>query len=105
MTSSPSSSGAASQQPLRIAAGALSPPITSTAARKGYLLPEIKLSRLLIDLQRELGVDVPAIVAGAVRQLGVAALWAAHVVDRLEGLMRSTLALAALGMFLDREHR
>jgi len=59
---------------------------------------------LMIDLKRELGVHVPAVVAGGVRKLGVAALGAAHVVDRLEGLMSPALALARLGMFLDRKH-
>jgi hypothetical protein len=38
------------------------------------------------------------------RQLGITALRATHVMNRLKGLMRSALALAALGMFLDRKH-
>ena len=63
------------------------------------------LGRFLIDLERQLGVHIPAVIAGTVRQLGVAALRAADVVDRLEGVMGPALALARLGMFLDGKHR
>src|SRR3954467_14893181 len=59
------------------------------------------LGRFLVRLQRELRVDVPAVVAGAVGELGVAALRAADVVDRLEGQVGPALALAGLGGFLD----
>ena len=38
----------------------------------------------MLDLQCQLGVDVPAVVAGAVGKLGAAALGATDVVNRLE---------------------
>jgi hypothetical protein len=39
------------------------------------------------DLQRQLWIHIAAIVASAVRKLGVAALWAADIVNRLKRLM------------------
>ena len=58
----------------------------------------------MIDLQSELGIDVPAVVAGAVRELGVAALWTADVVNGLQRLVRAALALARLANALNRKH-
>src|SRR4051794_35477837 len=130
MESSSVSSGAASQQPFRISPGAWSPPMTSTAARTDdppgqrmkdeggrlksaangrdssfILLPSsLDFPFLFLDLQGQLGVDVPAVVAGAVRELGVAALGAGDVVDRLEGVVRAALALAGLAGLLDGKH-
>src|SRR5438067_529414 len=49
----------------------------------------VVLARLLVDLERQLGVDVSAIVTGHVGQLGVTALRAAHIVDGLERVVRS----------------
>ena len=57
-----------------------------------------------IDVQRELRVDKPAILARAVRQLGAPALRTAHIMDRLKRLVRSALAFARLAVFLDRKH-
>src|SRR5438034_32184 len=115
MSSAPSS-GTASQQPLRISSGARSPPITSTAARTARLRSRharvnravhqarARLRLVRLDLQGELGVDVAAVVAGGVRQLGAAALGAAYVMNRLEGQVGAALALAGLTVFLDGKH-
>src|SRR5688500_2674957 len=114
-TSSGPSSGAASQQPWRMASGALSPPMTSTAARKHALLcgagfqPALlqreqerkqagsphhkRLGLVLVHLKRQLRVDVTAVVAGAVGELAGAALGAADVVDGLQRVVRAALAL------------
>jgi len=62
------------------------------------------LRRLLIDLQRELGIYIAAVIAGTVRELGVAALGAADVVDGLKGVVRATLALSGFAVFLNRKH-
>src|SRR5687768_486051 len=102
IVSSGDSRCAASQQPFRMAAGALSPPITSTAARTvtppcpQQKLPVVscqlpagllhwqlltgnwQLFGLLLDLKRELRVHVPAVVAGTMGELGGAALGTAH---------------------------
>src|SRR4051794_21690565 len=112
-----------------MAAGALSPPMTSTAART-LVLPEfahdargavvkpqaeggastapcarVPLRRLLLfHRQRQLRVHIAAVVAGGVRELGVAALRAADVVDRLQRVVRTAFALARLADSLDRKH-
>src|SRR5688500_1943023 len=129
MASPSSSRGAASQHPLRMAPGARSPPITSTAARTAKLLqkaevrrqraeseavcvlpsafrllPCVSLRLVLIDLKRQLGIHVAAVVSGGVGELGAAALLAAVVVNRLKRHVRATLALARLAVFLDRKH-
>ena len=62
------------------------------------------LGRLLPDLQRQFRVDVPTIIAGAVRKLGVATLRTPHVMNRLHRMVGAALALAGLAMFLDRKH-
>src|SRR5687767_9058019 len=108
-TSSGPSSGAASQQPWRMASGALSPPMTSTAARKHALLRRgqrgsRRLGLFLVHLKRQLRVDVPAVVAGAVRELAGAALGTADVVDRLQRVVRAALALARLAGLLNGKH-
>ena len=59
---------------------------------------------ILLDRHRELRIDEAAVVARAVGQLGGAALGAADVVDRLEGVMRAALSLAHLADSLDRLH-
>src|SRR4051794_26527446 len=59
---------------------------------------------LFLDLQRQLRVDVAAVVAGAVWELGVAALGAGDVMDRLEGVVRAALALAGLAGLLNGKH-
>src|ERR1700760_4016849 len=102
--SSPVSKGAASQQPLRMASGALSPPITSTAART---VPPRTGESVHVGrhLQRELRIDVSAVVACAVGELGVAALRAAHIVNRLERKVRTALSLAGFAVFLNPKHR
>src|SRR5688572_11799407 len=58
------------------------------------------LLRFLLDLEGELRVDVPAVVAGAVGELGGAALGAADVVDRLQRVVGTALALAGLADLL-----
>src|SRR5688500_2132187 len=127
MASPSSSRGAASQHPLRMAPGARSPPITSTAARaakllqKGEvrrqraeseavcvlpsalrLLPCVSLRLVLIDLKRRLAIHVAAVVAGGVGELGAAARRAAGVVRRPES--RVGVPLARLAVLLDRKH-
>src|SRR5687767_3649781 len=105
--SSSSSSGAASQHPLRMAAGARSPPMTSTAARTEVLRGSCWRARsglIRLDREGELGVDVTAVLARGVRELGVAALGASDVVDRLERQVGAALALARLAVLLDRKH-
>src|SRR5215204_3781579 len=117
-----------------MASGALSPPMTSTAARKqgspvcgagfqpapscgagfqpalGWCReagwkPAPQGSALVgVHLQRQLRVDVPAIVARAVGQLPGAALGAADVVDRLQRVVRAALALARLAGLLNGKH-
>ena len=99
-TTSPASSrGAASQHPWRIAAGCVvaahdinrcshpGTPSTGSVRRSG-------LFRL--DLQRELRVDEPAVVARAVRELGGAALGAADIMDGLQRVVAPPLALRDL---------
>src|SRR2546423_485921 len=101
--SSVASSGTASQHPERIASGALSPPMTSTAARKNALLrlaiaclarldPGLRLVR--VHLERQLRVDVAAVVAGGVGQLAGPALGTADVMDRPQRVVRAALSLA-----------
>src|ERR1051325_532583 len=78
------SNGAASQHPLRMAAGALSPPITSTATRTeispvgaacgrpwggGGTPPLHPLFGFLLDMQRQLGIHIRAVITGAMREL------------------------------------
>ena len=62
------------------------------------------LGNFRLHLQRELGIDVTAVVACAVRKLGVAALGAADGMDGLERVVRSPLALAGFAVLLNREH-
>src|SRR5688572_16972746 len=57
-----------------------------------------------LDREGELRIDVPAVLARGVRELGVAALGAADVVDRLEGQVGAALALARLAVLLNRKH-
>src|SRR5690349_14385868 len=59
---------------------------------------------VLLDLESQLRVDVAAVVAGRVGELGVAALGAADVVDRLERLVRTAFALARLADALNGQH-
>jgi len=58
----------------------------------------------LLDRERELGIYETAVVAGAMGQLGIAALRTADVMDGLEGVMRAAFALAHLADFLDWLH-
>src|SRR5258707_3804487 len=69
----------------------------SSLASRGLFL-------FLLDGQGQLGVDVTAIVARAVGQLGIAALGTADVMDGLQGVMRAAFALAHLADSLDRLH-
>src|SRR2546422_705250 len=64
------------------------PPTAITLTRDGA-----NLRRLFFDLKRELGVDEAAVVAGDVGELGGAALRAADVVNRLEGVARAAIPL------------
>src|SRR2546428_3397 len=92
-----------------MAPGALSPPMTSTAARKngssGFsrrgLQPDLLF---LVHLERKLRVHVAAVVAGGVGELGRAALGAADVVDRPQRVVGAALALAGLAVLLNGEH-
>ena len=56
------------------------------------------------NLKREFRIDIPTVVAGAVRKLGIAALGAADVMNGLERLMRTAFALARLADSLNRKH-
>src|SRR5947209_8585557 len=58
----------------------------------------------LVHLQGKLRIDKAAVVAGRMRQLGAAALRAADVMDRPQGMMGAAFALARLAVFLNREH-
>src|SRR5262245_4766218 len=55
-----------------------------------------ELGSFLFDLKRQFWVDVAAVVAGAVRQLGVAVLGTANVRNRPQSMMRPPLALSRL---------
>ena len=59
---------------------------------------------LIFHLQRQLGIDIPAIVAGAMGQLGVGTLRTADVMNRPQRVMRTPLTLAGLADFHDRLH-
>ena len=58
----------------------------------------------MLDLQCQLGVDIPAVFAGAVGKLGRGALRTPHIMGGLEGVMRAALALPLLADFLYRLH-
>ena len=62
------------------------------------------LRHFAFHLQREFRVDVTAVVASTMRELSVATLRAAHIVNGLERVMRATLALARFADPLDRLH-
>ena len=62
------------------------------------------LGGFLGEAKRQVGVDEAAILAGAVGQAGVAALLAAHIVGRPQGVVRAAFALAGLADSLDRLH-
>src|SRR5215213_3238358 len=93
-----------------MAPGALSPPMTSTAARKngssGFVVGETfaRLGLVRLHVERELRVHVAAVVAGGVGKLGAAALGTADVVDGPQRVVRAALALAGLAVLLDGEH-
>src|SRR3954452_6575447 len=72
--------------------------------RSVFHVQRFLLFLLLLDREGELRIDVPAVVARAVRQLRAAALGATDVVDRLQSVMRATLALAHLADSLDGLH-
>jgi len=55
-------------------------------------------------LEGEFGVHVAAVIAGGMRQLGVAALRTAHVMNRLERVVGAALALAGFAVALNRKH-
>lgn len=57
-----------------------------------------------VNLKRQLGIHIPAIFAGTMWQLGVAALRTADIVNGLKRLVRSALALARLTDALNRKH-
>src|SRR5262245_38833507 len=57
------------------------------------------------DLKRQFRVDVAAVVAGGVRQLGRAALRTADIVNRPQRLMRAAFALPRFGNPLYRQHK
>src|SRR5207249_3412101 len=59
---------------------------------------------IFLDRQRQRGIDVPAVVARAMRELGVATLRAIDVMDGLERVMRTPLALASLAGLLNGKH-
>lgn len=59
---------------------------------------------LIFHLQRQLGIDIPAIIAGAVWKLGVGTLRTAYVMNRPQRVMRTPLTLARLTDFHDRLH-
>jgi hypothetical protein len=56
------------------------------------------------DNEREALVDVAAVAAHAVRELGLAALGAAVGLDANDGVVGATGTLAGLGGFMKREH-
>ena len=63
-------------------------PLTPITYHLYHLSPiTYPLFRLLLDLQGQLGIDIPAIVARTMRQLRRPALRAAHVVNRLERMV------------------
>src|SRR5947209_4402279 len=95
--------GAASQQPWRMANGAWSPPMTSTAARTKKIL--LESGGFLIHLESKFGVHIAAIVAGTVRELGVAALGATDIMNGFQRQMGPAFPLARFAVFLDRKHR
>ena len=64
----------------------------------------ISLCRFLLDLKGELGIDVPAIIARTMRELGVTALRTTNIMNRLERQMSPALALAGFAVFLDGKH-
>src|SRR5258708_343663 len=86
----------------RWAAATRAPPMTSTAARTGVLPEALGLTGF--HLQRQLRVDVAAVITRRVRKLRASALRAPHVMDRLKGVVRTPLTLARFTVFLDRKH-
>jgi hypothetical protein len=62
------------------------------------------LGLFLLHLQRQLRVHIPAVVAGAVGQLGAAALGAPDEMDRGQRVMRPTPTLAGFADLLYRLH-
>src|SRR5262249_4399523 len=67
-------------------------------------LLSLRSALFLIDLKRQLGVDIAAVVACAVRELGVAALGATNVMNRLKGQMSPAFPLTRFAVFLDWKH-
>lgn len=59
---------------------------------------------LATDLQRQLRINISAVIARAVRKLGLPTLRAAHIVNWLQCQVGAALALPRLAVFLNRLH-
>jgi hypothetical protein len=64
----------------------------------------MSLCLFFFHLKRQFGIDVTAIVAGTVWELGVATLGAAHVMDRAQRMMGAAFALSRFADFHDGLH-
>jgi hypothetical protein len=64
----------------------------------------VHLCLFRFHLQGKLGINVSAVVASAMGQLGISALRTTHVMNGRQGVMRAAFALTRLTVFLDRLH-